>query len=43
VKFRKNNLAYAMTIYLGGSLQVLSGEEMDDARTEALATVGIDP
>jgi len=35
--FRRNNLAYAFTVYLGGSLQVLSGQEFDDARSEALA------
>jgi hypothetical protein len=35
--FRKNNLAYALTIYFGGSLQVLTGEEIDDARSQALA------
>ena len=35
--FRRNNLAYALTIYLGGSLQVLTGEEIDDARSQALA------
>jgi hypothetical protein len=36
-EFRRNNLAYALTIYLGGSLQVLSGQEFDDARSAALA------
>jgi hypothetical protein len=35
--FRRNNLAYAFTIYLGGSLQVLSGREFDDAQSAALA------
>jgi len=35
--FRRNNLAYAFTIYLGGSLQVLSGKEFDDAQSAALA------
>lgn len=35
--FRRNNLAYALTVYLGGSLQVLSGQEFDDARSAALA------
>ena len=35
--FRRNNLAYALAVLLGGSLQVLSGQEFDDARSEALA------
>ena len=35
--FRKNNLAYALTVFLGGSLQVLSGQEFDDAQSQALA------
>jgi len=35
--FRRNNLAYAFTVYLGGSLQVLSGKEFDDAQSKALA------
>jgi hypothetical protein len=29
--------AYALTVFLGGSLQVLSGQEIDDARSAALA------
>lgn len=36
-KFRENNLAYALTVYFGGSLQVLTGQELDDAHSEALA------
>jgi hypothetical protein len=35
--FRKNNLAYALMVFLGGSLQVLSGQEFSDAQTERLA------
>jgi hypothetical protein len=35
--FRRNNLAYALMVFLGGSLQVLSGQEFDDARSVALA------
>ena len=34
--FRKNNLAYAFTVYLAGSLQVMSGQEFDEAASEAL-------
>jgi len=35
--FRKHNLAYALTVFLGGSLQVLSGREFSDAQSQALA------
>lgn len=35
--FRKNNLAYALTIFLGGSLQVVTGDVMDDRASETLA------
>jgi hypothetical protein len=35
--FRKHNLAYALTVFLGGSLQVLSGREFSDAESAALA------
>lgn len=35
--FRRHNLAYAMMVFLGASLQVLSGQEFDDARSHALA------
>lgn len=35
--FRKNNLAYALTVFLGGSLQVLSGREFSDEQSQALA------
>lgn len=34
--FRKNNLAAAMTLLLGISLQVMTGRELDDRQTEAL-------
>jgi hypothetical protein len=35
--FRKHNLAYALMVFLGGSLQVLSGREIGDEQSHALA------
>ncbi|MDP2370977.1 DUF6683 family protein [Rhodoferax sp.] len=37
--FRKNNLASAITVLLGVSQQVLTGQELDDAQAQALMQV----